>query len=68
MIIATRCPQCGKMKDMEVSQEAYQKWVSGTLIQNAFPELPADERERLITGICPPCWTKMFAEDDDPTY
>jgi hypothetical protein len=39
------------------------------LIQNALPSLTSDEREALMTGMCPSCWEKMFAgtteEDED---
>ena len=46
----------------------YLDWSDGELAQVAFPYLSADEREMLITGICPTCWDKMFddgEEDED---
>lgn len=30
-----------------------------------FLNLFANDRERLISGICPTCWDKMFAYDDE---
>lgn len=29
-------------------------------IQNAFPYLTPDQRERLQSGTCPPCWERMW--------
>jgi len=59
------CPFCQKQSTLTVSAEGYNKWGTGTLIQEAFPELGPSEREGLMTGICGPCWDKMWAEDDD---
>jgi hypothetical protein len=38
-------------------------WKEGMLIQDAMPELSADERQLLISGTCGKCWDKMFQED-----
>ena len=40
----------------------FEVWQSGELIQNAFPELSADAREFIKTGISPEEWDAMFAE------
>jgi hypothetical protein len=37
-----------------------QKWYSGTIIQAALPYLTVDERELLISQICPACWEKYY--------
>lgn len=55
------CPMCGKGSTVEVSEEGFNKWRKGELIQNAFPELKSDERELLITGTHSECWDKLFA-------
>ena len=36
----------------------------GALIQNVYPQLNADEREFLITGITPELWTKIFGSSE----
>ena len=56
------CRHCGEEHTMEVSQEGFQKWNEGELIQNALSELSADEREILISGICGKCYDTMFGE------
>jgi len=30
-----------------------------------LPTLTAEDRERFITGICPPCWDKMFQYEEE---
>ena len=60
------CPECNDTgKVFEVEREEADKFIAGAHIQDAFPNMPADERERFISGICPTCWNKMFAMDEE---
>lgn len=61
MFVATHCPFCGKDSEIKVEMDDFFAWQDGVSTQNAFPYLSADEREQLISGICPNCWEKMFA-------
>ena len=63
--IVTRCPLCGKANFIEVNEEDYWDWDDGVHVQVAFPYLPAEEREMLVSGICPTCWEKMFGKESD---
>jgi len=63
--IETRCPFCGKTAIVEVPTDGFIAWQGGATVQRAFPNLDADTRERLISGICPTCWDKMFSVPDD---
>lgn len=67
MTVVTKCPMCGKVTLVDVRSADYDAWQHGKHVQDAFPYLPADEREMLITGICSECWDKMFGvvEEDD---
>ncbi len=38
-------------------------WRSGTLIQKAFPNMSADDREFLISGISPEGWNATFRKE-----
>jgi hypothetical protein len=31
-------------------------------VQEAFPDLSDDDRERMLTGICPQCWDILAEE------
>lgn len=61
--VGRNCPFCGEYHEVLVSEADYAEWQGGELAQNAFPYLTAEEREILISGICPDCWGKMFEEN-----
>ena len=63
--VSTRCPFCGKKQEVLVNEKDYILWQDGELAQIAFPYLTAEEREILISGICPQCWNDMFGQDED---
>ncbi len=54
--VRTMFPFCQITNKLEVSVDGYDKWCKGALAQNAFPELSANNRELLITGICDECF------------
>ena len=61
MEIECHCPFCGVVRTVTVDAIDYLAWeVGDALAQDAFPYLSADEREMLISGICPTCWEKTF--------
>ena len=69
MLVKTTCPFCHCDTYLQVDAEEYARWQAGELIQVAMPDLDADEREMLISGICPICWNDMFSdEDEDEDY
>ena len=66
MDVLVTCPFCGNTYSVTVDFEDFFAWKHGLrLAQNAFPYLTPDERELLISGICPECWEKMFGEEDE---
>jgi len=60
IVVEKKCFHCGKMARVEVPREQYEAWRSGVLAQNAFPQLPPEDREMLISGTHPECWKAMF--------
>ena len=50
-------------RDIPVTQEQLNAWKSGVLIQNAMPNISADDREFLMTGITPEEWDCHFSDD-----
>lgn len=58
------CIRCGKREVLHVSQSGWKKWKEGAFIQDAFPDLPVDEREQMMTGTHPECWKEMFPDDE----
>lgn len=58
--ILTVCPMCGQDHEIGVNEMDFWDWQDGELAQNAFPYLTPNEREMLISGICPDCWDRIF--------
>lgn len=63
--VPTKCPICASEKSIPVVSTDYKAWQNGAFVQNAFPYLDDDNRERLVTGTCNECWDNMFAFEDD---
>ena len=61
--IECTCPFCGQIHIVTVEEMDYRFWEAADVpAQKAFPYLSADEREMLISGICPTCWEKTFGQ------
>ena len=62
VIIVTHCPFCGRYNEVGVNEIDYLDWdwSHGINAQDAFPYLSANEREMIISGICPTCFDGMF--------
>lgn len=54
-----------ELKMTEDQTRRFLEWASSrnNLIQNVFPELSAEDREIILTGINPEDWKKAFGED-----
>lgn len=59
------CSFCGLVKYVTVDIAGLEKYRAGAFIQDAFPRMPADVREMLISGTCPECWEKYIKPLDD---
>jgi hypothetical protein len=64
MKITQKSPLTGKTNtlDIPVTQAQLDRWQGGELIQNAMPNLTADEREFIMTGITAEEWKGLFGE------
>ena len=53
--------------ELPISQEHLDKYdaVGGGLVQNVFPNLNAEQREFLISGITPQEWNKYIGDFND---
>ncbi len=63
--IITECPICHELHTVIVKVEDYFDWCNGKGTYEAFPYLSANERELLITGVCPKCWDAMMPAEED---
>jgi hypothetical protein len=62
MRIVRRSPFSGKLnvREIDVEPEQIDAWQGGLLIQYAMPNLSADDREFIMTGITPEEWDAHF--------
>lgn len=59
------CCMCGNQAVLEVNREAFEAWRNGSkFVQDAFPDMPADQREQLISGTCGPCYDRLFGTEE----
>jgi hypothetical protein len=56
--------QIERAKELRVPQHQIDSWVRGELIQRAMPQLCAEDREYIITGLSSEEWDRLFSEED----
>ena len=52
-------------REIAVTQEQIDAWIGGELIQKAMPNVSAEDREFLMTGITPEEWNEIFGPSDN---
>jgi hypothetical protein len=55
-----QCVMCGYSSIISVPTENLKRWENGELIQVAFPDFSASDRELLKSGTHSACWDKMW--------
>jgi hypothetical protein len=65
MLITKQSMFTGKThtRDIPVTEEQLANWRLGMLIQDAMPNLSAEDREFIKTGVTPEEWDKVFGEE-----
>jgi hypothetical protein len=65
IVLAKKCPNCGKVTEVIVTEEAYNRWQSGEHVQSVWPDKTPDERELMMTGICnDKCWHEYLGPEE----
>lgn len=59
------CMCCSKTTNMELEEDLVRRWQAGSFVQDVWPEMPMEQREVLITGTHPKCWSDMFDDEED---
>jgi hypothetical protein len=60
-----KCVVCGEHGRLEVDAVGLQRFWAGAYVQDAFPDLDADQRELLITGTHAHCFETFYGGDDE---
>jgi len=63
--VVSFCRVCAEPREITVPAAGFMAWQRGEFIQDAMPEVSAEDREQLISQTCPTCWDEMFPEDFD---
>ena len=61
----TKCHICGEEKILKVRKDELKAYVNGAFVQVAFGDMSKEDRERIKTGICPTCWDKINADEEE---
>ncbi len=64
MKVTKRSAITGKEHTLEINitQDQWDRWKAGEMIQNVCPHLSADDREFLISGSTKEEWEKLFGK------
>jgi hypothetical protein len=59
------CIFCGLNHVFIVDADKYYRWRSGGYIQDVFPEIDKDVREKMVSGSCKECLEKALGSEED---
>ena len=59
------CFVCGRASLIELPAATAAALSAGAPVQVLLPEMPRPEREQLVSGTHPACWTAVFGGPDD---
>lgn len=67
MLIVRTSMVSGKVRewDLDIAEDQITAYNNGALVQDAFPNLNADEREFLMTGITPDEWDNLWGSEEE---
>lgn len=60
-IVTPPCMLCNQTENVKVSKDAYNKFMNGMFVHEAFPDFSNEDRELILTGTHPKCWNEMFS-------
>ena len=64
-VLTNECPMCGEKGFLIIEPEKIKEvLVNIRNIQDILPDHSPEEREFIITGMCPKCQGKVFLDDD----
>jgi len=58
--ITLTCVDCRKDRPVTATARQIAAWRLGGTIQDVMSDVPEEEREMFLTGLCPDCWNRIF--------
>lgn len=70
MKITRISPFSNKKNTIEVNctEQQYDRWIGGELIHLAMPNVSAEHREFILTGITPEEWNETFSKSEEQSH
>lgn len=68
VVIQPVCTSCGReVEDFIITESQLNLYLAGNRphVQDIFPELSAAQRELFVSGICDPCWQRLFPPEEE---
>ena len=62
--VCPKCVVCGVQSAFELPGTQVDRWKGGQFIQDAMPQLTADEREVIVSGTHPDCWDELWKDTE----
>ena len=59
------CPGCGTILIVEATPQQRALYAQNALIQDVFPDMSSDDRERFCSGFCGPCWIEALGPEPE---
>jgi hypothetical protein len=57
--LAERCMVCDTASILMLEREKAERYMAGAHVQTVWPEMPAPQRELIISGTHPHCWEQL---------
>jgi len=63
--VSVTCPNCKKKSVLQMTEQQCRELNKGEKhIQDILTDFSPEDRETLISGICPKCWDEIFADEE----
>lgn len=59
------CLGCGEPSMLKMRRSQFEAYRDGAFVQVAFADWTPEQRELVVSGTHPACWTTMFGEEED---
>lgn len=65
VVVHTKCPFCHSLHVVMTPEAGFDRFIAGEHVQNALPGLSSNDRELLLSGVCPKCWGELYPEGEE---
>ena len=67
-MIKIKCELCDQDIPVAITEGEFVDWTLNhktlPVVQDHFPQLSAEDREMLVSGVCGKCWDRLFPDEE----